>query len=168
MGDLAKENPEIGADFETLAKGLGYASADERRSTPDVAKEERAAHLWEQYLAEGKAPVPEMVKVFARLKNWLRKVYKGVQGIGNQYKARYGQDLGPLSADVRKVFDRILATGDELERAARDTGVDKPLPLELDPANQQAYDRQAVGFAGAKWGRRLGAVERRGDVILIM
>lgn len=126
MGDVAQgaKDPQLKADYDGLLKAMGYASHDERQTALDPAKEERASHWWEQYLAEGKAPTPELAGAFNRFKTWLLKIYKGVQGVSNQYAGAYGKALPQLSDEVRGIFDRMLASQEEIAAARGKTGGD--------------------------------------------
>lgn len=146
FGDLAKQSPELAQDFDTLAKGMGYKDAADRAAQRDVAKEERATHLWEQYLAEGKAPTRELQPVFARFKGWLRSIYKGITGVADQYQRQYGQPL-QLSDEVRGVFDRLLASEKEIKDAQRQAERDKPLPIELEEKQKAEYDKVRAAAA---------------------
>lgn len=67
---------------------------------------ETVARGFEQYLREGRAPRRKLEAAFARLRSWLLKVYGQARDI-----------LGlPVSDDVRRVFDRMLATDAQIRR----------------------------------------------------
>lgn len=67
---------------------------------------ETVARGFEQYLREGRAPSRKLEAAFARLRSWLLKVYEQARDI-----------LGlPVSDDVRRVFDRMLATDAQIRR----------------------------------------------------
>ena len=67
---------------------------------------ETVALGFEQYLREGRAPSRKLEAAFARLRSWLLKVYGQARDI-----------LGlPVSDDVRRVFDRMLATDAQIRR----------------------------------------------------
>jgi hypothetical protein len=93
-------------------------SIDEQR-----AGHEKFARAFEVYLSEGKAPSTELQPMFARFRSWLLTVYKALleRARGNMNKAL---DAG-LNDEVRAVFDRMLATQDEIENAeaARSMGM---------------------------------------------
>ena len=65
--------------------------------------EEDAARSWERYLRDGEAPTPELKTLFAKLKAWMSAIYAKLKGTPLDIK---------VSADVRKVFDRML-TGEK-------------------------------------------------------
>lgn len=130
------------ADMDALAKFAGYGSLEERAKRLVPAKEEQISHAWEQYLAEGKAPSAALAGVFARFKQWLTAIYKGVQGIAASYKARYGDEL-LVSAEARRVFDRWLASEHEVNAAQRAQEA-QPFPtqaLKLSPVEAARYDK---------------------------
>ena len=67
---------------------------------------ETVARGFEQYLREGRAPSRKLEAAFARLRSWLLKVYGQARDI-----------LGlPVSDDVRRVFDRMLATDAQIRQ----------------------------------------------------
>lgn len=126
MGDVAQtaKDPQLKADYDAMLKAMGYADHEERQTALDPAKEERGSHWWEQYLAEGKAPTPELAGAFQRFKGWLLKIYKGVQGVATQYRVAYGKELPQMSDEVRGIFDRMLASQDAIDAARGSTGGD--------------------------------------------
>lgn len=135
---------ELRADYQRLLEAMGYKDHGERQSAPRAAAEERGSHLWEMYLAEGKAPSAELLPAFARFKAWLTRIYRGVLGIRGQYKKEFGKDL-ELSDDVRELFGRLLA-GDEATRdAARDVQVELPA-VQLTP-EEEAQSAQLLAEA---------------------
>lgn len=108
------------------------------------AKEEKLSHAWEQYLAEGRAPVAGLRGVFARFRRWMGEVYGGLGGIAKQYKGIYGEDLS-LSDEVRGVFSRFFAVDNEVERMrGDDAGFDWGSVLHLTPeeAGREAQLRE--------------------------
>lgn len=81
-------------DAGTVRKWLGSEDgADITR-----AQHERFARGFERYMMEGVAPSRGLARVFAQFKNWLTKIYQTVQKLRS-----------PISADIRDVFDRMLA-----------------------------------------------------------
>ena len=76
-------------------------SADEQR-----VHHEQFARAFEAYLMDGKAPKVELQGAFARFSAWLTNIYQHVSNLGVT-----------LSPEVRGVFDRMLASRDEIKRA---------------------------------------------------
>lgn len=67
---------------------------------------ETVARGFEQYLMEGKAPSRKLEGVFTRLRHWLMRIYAAAQ-----------EQLGrAITDDVRRVFDRMLATDAEVRQ----------------------------------------------------
>ena len=81
----------------------------------EVDQHEQFARGFEAYLADGKAPNPELAGAFARFKRWIISIYKDLR--------RLNVDLSP---EIRAVMDRIVAT-DEQIRAAE--AVTQALPM---------------------------------------
>ena len=97
------------ADIATLRKYAGVAeTADLTPGAPEyIQLHEAVARGFEQYLYEGKAPTPELRGAFQRMKEWLLRIYRDI-------KKYVGLEV---TDEVRHVFDRMLATEDELRRA---------------------------------------------------
>jgi hypothetical protein len=73
---------------------------------------ERTAESFEAYLFEGKAPSIELQPYFQQFRAWLLSVYKSLKDfITNNPEA------GTLTDEVRAVFDRMLATTEEIQLA---------------------------------------------------
>lgn len=81
-------------------------SLEERR-----ADHEKFAESFEEYLLEGKAPSTELQPLFTRFRSWLTNVYRSL----SNFLALHGGSQ--LSPEVRGVFDRIIASEDEIRRA---------------------------------------------------
>lgn len=67
---------------------------------------EQLARGFEAYIMEGKAPSLEMRSVFQRMKAWMLRVYQNLTRLDVQ-----------LSDEVRGVFDRLLASDEEIALA---------------------------------------------------
>ena len=84
--------------------GLGF---EERR-----AYHEKTAESFERYLLEGKAPSLELTPMFQRFRTWLVSVYRSLKDFVAGHPA-----AGELSPEVRQVFDRMLASEDQIALA---------------------------------------------------
>lgn len=73
---------------------------------------EEFARGFEKYLGEGKAPTPELQSLFARFRVWLLGAYRTLRRLNVE-----------LSADVRAVMDRMVATDEAIAAAEADAGV---------------------------------------------
>jgi len=87
-------------DLETLKGFAGDLSTTEAQ--------EKLARAFEAYLREGKAPSAELRTSFQRFAAWLTAIYRDIRAL-----------VGPdgLSDEVRGVFDRMLASEDEIAAA---------------------------------------------------
>jgi hypothetical protein len=113
MRDLASR-PEAsdrmkGMWGDTL-KFLGVESGDQ------IGRDhhEKYARAFERYLMEGKPPSEELRPVFARVKEWFKLFYRQVKNLGVN-----------LNPEIRGVFDRMLASDVEIERARATSGSDR-------------------------------------------
>lgn len=102
---LASE--EYKKDFAPLAKYLDIKEGQEKLTRE---QHEKFATSFEAYLSEGKAPTLELGRVFGRFRRWLLRVYKDVQ-----------KALGVnLNDNIRRVFDRMLATEEDIIATERE------------------------------------------------
>lgn len=120
--EMVATNPDAPAwlvqDFETAMAQLGVAGADrvpfvqylrtgrgrtDAETKAFVAAEERWARSFESYLETGNAPSRGLQRAFASFRVWLGQVYRRAKAL-----------LIPVSAELRGVFDRMLATDEEI------------------------------------------------------
>jgi hypothetical protein len=109
-----------------------------------VPQEEKIARGFEAYLLEGKAPSIELRGAFRSFKAWMLNVYK-------RFLTAAGGDAGkaldaPLTDEVRQVFDRLLATDEQIERA-RKNPVFQPDPAIMEMltvSEQEKYVKKAA------------------------
>lgn len=105
LGDLAtKESApqQIKDDYAAILKWMGVKD----RSEIKVEQHEKFARGFEAYLMEGKAPSVDMQNVFARFRAWLTAIYRDAKRLNVE-----------LTGEVRAVFDRLVATEDEIAAA---------------------------------------------------
>lgn len=111
MADLVgrEEAPQqLREDFQTLLDYVG--AVDYADVQPE--QHETIARSFEAYLMEGKAPSVELQSVFSRMKAWLVQVYKEIRKLNVK-----------LNDDVRGVFDRLVASDEEIEAARTRQGL---------------------------------------------
>jgi hypothetical protein len=109
MANMADAPTPVREDMDAVLKWLGVAdqaewnakSADEKR-----AQHEQFARGFEAYLFEGRAPSVEMAGVFQRFRAWMLNVYQSLSKLNVT-----------LTDDVRAVFDRMLATNEQITEA---------------------------------------------------
>lgn len=85
---------------------------------------ERFAESFESYFMEGKAPAQELRGIFRRIRNLMAAIYRTLK------------PLVTLSPEVRNVFDRLLASDAEIERAREDMTA-KPVFRSADEAGMK-------------------------------
>jgi len=136
---MAETNELAAADLGAMMKFVGAESMEGFRS---VENQEKLARAFEAYLREGKAPSAALEGAFSRFQNWLLEVYKTLKGLNIE-----------LDDEIRGVFDRMLATDEEIA-AAENAASYLPMP----GIDDLMYDGgKAYALAGAK--ARAAAVE---------
>ena len=123
MADVASQpNPpaQIARDMQTVLDWFGVKGglAEWNGYTLDQKRKhhERLAESFEQYLFEGKAPTTELMPMFRRLRAFMISAYKTLSAF------LQGRGLR-LNDDVRKVFDRMLATDTSIAEHERAMGL---------------------------------------------
>jgi hypothetical protein len=94
-------------NYAAMLNWVGATSADDL----DLAlngdnardKQEKLARAFEAYLMEGKAPSKELQSAFSQFKQWLLSVYASVRDLDIE-----------IDDEIRSVFDRLLATDQEI------------------------------------------------------
>lgn len=122
------------SDMRTLRRFSGVPEEGVLTNDQWRDMQEYAARGFEQYLAEGKAPVKELNGLFARMMRWLKNLYAS-------WRQYVGADLDD---DVRRVFDRMLATEEQIRD---DAFVSAALEYEqdfLEEANLSAGERKEI------------------------
>ena len=92
-------------DAKVISKWLG--ADDLTQLTRE--QEEQWARGFEAYLMEGKAPSIELRDAFSRFRDWLVQIYKNMTRLRVE-----------LDDDIRGVFDRLLATDEQIAAANSD------------------------------------------------
>lgn len=132
MSDLAKgkDAPEqIKADYATIIEHIG---AKDGEIKPE--NHEKFAQSFEQYLMDGKAPSEALKAPFARFRAWLLSVYRNVK------------QLVELKPEIREVFDRMLATDEEINAAQAHQDM---APLFADPKAYGLTESKAKQYENA-------------------
>lgn len=114
----ASENApaQLKDDWGKAANFMGFGGIDPAAwlALPiDARREghEKWARGFEAYLREGRAPTPQLKGPFQRFKAWLIHVYQDARQLNVE-----------LTDEVRGVFDRLLATQDEIAQAQASRG----------------------------------------------
>lgn len=131
FADLAarEDAPErVREDWSTALKWMGVGD----RSEIKREHHEKWARTFEAYLMTGKAPSAALVGAFERFRLWLKNVYRMITSLNAQ-----------LSPEIAGVFDRLLATDDEIQRTKRRMGLQpiwsSPAQAGLTPEQWQQY-----------------------------
>jgi hypothetical protein len=91
-------------DFDAVTKWMGVDDP----SKIEVEHHEQFARAAEAYFMEGKAPSTALASAFSKFKSWLTTIYKSITSLNT-----------PINDDIRGVFDRLVATDEEIENARR-------------------------------------------------
>jgi hypothetical protein len=128
-----------GSTFQERLDNYERMTIEQRRPL-----EEKATYNFEIYLYEGKAPSVELRGVFDRLAAWMRRVYKSIRDDLNAiYRREFGTDLPILTSEVRAVFDRMLASEEQIRRQEAINGMKG-----LFQTREEAF---ASGMDDAQW-----------------
>lgn len=90
---------QLSKDFSSLVQFVGG-------DIKTVEAQEKLARAFEAYLREGKAPSVKLVNAFQRFRDWLTAIYKAIAGLNVE-----------ITDEVRQVFDRLLASQNEVDEA---------------------------------------------------
>ena len=143
------------AEYDRYYKGLYGVEFDELDAVGKLAVKQRAqremvARGFELYLREGESPNPAMEAVFRRMGKWMKRVYASASQLDVE-----------ISDDVREVFDRWLASEEDIAAvaAANDIhGFTAPL---LDSLGLQGADRlELEGMISDALGKASDALRR--------
>lgn len=112
-------------DFETLLKYAGITQEQWRTMDFEQRRKthERIATGFEQYFMEGRAPSKELQSMFDRIKNWMLDIYQSIKKFIDTTP-----DAEPLNDEVRQVFDRALASREDIAEMERIEGYFSKLP----------------------------------------
>ena len=106
--DAATRTPEqtrLLEDYDAMLRELGVTS----RREIGTEQHEQWAEAFETYLRDGQAPSLELAGSFARFRSWLLEIYRSLRG------------RVPVSPTLKGIFDRMLASEEEIAAAERDT-----------------------------------------------
>lgn len=107
---------KVKADYEASLNWLGIEKLSGLSREEYKAAHEKWARGFEAYLREGKAPSPRLASAFQRFHAWLVRIYRSIRQLDVE-----------LNDEIRGVFDRLLATDDEIASMQRQMGLAQPL-----------------------------------------
>lgn len=156
MSEMPNASPEVVEDFNTFLNWAGvsqeqwrewrdFVIANPNKPLPKgmVKVHEALARAGEQYFLEGKAPSVELQPFMRRFARWMESVYSSLVNFiaGNPDKGLQ------LNADIRRFFDRALATDEQIAQAEQAAGMTPD-----DDATAEAKERlNKRSMAGFKW-----------------
>jgi hypothetical protein len=120
--------------------------------TSERAKHEKFARGFEAFLMEGKAPSSALGRAFARFRAWLVSIYRDARSLNVE-----------LTPEVRGVFDRLLATDEEIDAAQHQQAME---PLFGDPQAAGMNEREAAEYQDAVIGARQAAADELAKKVL--
>lgn len=109
--DASKGGITVTADDVRAAYENGSTGHAEKDAAINVGAQEHWARAFESYLMEGKAPSADLRSAFEKFRAWLISVYRRLTSL----------NVKP-SAELRGVFDRMIASDDEIAKATQETG----------------------------------------------
>jgi hypothetical protein len=152
-GDVAKDAmramPDVTLTPEDVIAALDNGTTGDvmKDAAIDVGMQEQFARGFETYIMEGKAPSEALRGAFEKFRAWLLSVYKKLTGTNVT-----------ISDELRGVFDRMLATDQEIAAARAKSSDEGPLfataeEMGLSPEDYAAFKKlaeQAKDQAAAK------------------
>ena len=106
----------VTADDVRLALDAGTTGDGARDAAINVGMQEQFARGAEAYLMEGKSPSIELRSAFEKFRAWLLSIYRRAAGLNVA-----------ISDEMRGVFDRLLATDQQIADAKADAGDNAPM-----------------------------------------
>lgn len=134
LSDIASQEnapPRVAQDMQKILDWFGVKDIATWRGMSLEDKRpyhEQFARGFEAYLFEGKSPNLALNKIFARFRAWMMSVYRSMQALNVE-----------LTPEVRGVFDRLLATSEQIQEA-QEARAYAPL-----------FDTKPAGMATAEW-----------------
>jgi hypothetical protein len=133
LQQLAPKSPSVKRDLDILRAWVGAAEGAELNRD----QHEQIARGFEAYLMEGRAPTPALAGTFARMKAWMLLVYRSVKALNVE-----------LTDEVRGVFDRLVASEEEIAEAQKGLTPLFANPEELGMSDERAAEyRKAIEAA---------------------
>lgn len=130
-GEAVEVGASVKADFESVLKWMGA----ETPADVTIDMHEKFARAFEAYLLEGKAPSTALGRIFKSFKQWLVRIYRDISSLQT-----------PINDELRGVFDRMIATDEEIaaavEREAANPVFATPEDAGMTRAEFAAYTRK--------------------------
>lgn len=110
MGSIATDPAASERTKQMYADALSWMQVDGPEQI-GTEQHELFARTFEAYLRDGKAPSAELQPFFQRFKAWLSQIYRTLLQLNAN-----------LTDEVRSVFDRMLATDEQIQQAQEEAG----------------------------------------------
>jgi len=160
--DSGKSSEQFRKDWNVIRKFLGREDQHDG-NTITKAEHELFARSWEAYILEGKAPSIQLSGAFQRLSEWLLAVYTdGLAGL----ERSAGFDIN-LNDEVRGVFDRMLASREEVAQAVMENKqyfISEAEAQLLDMTQQELDEINALIDLAIREGKSALLLEREGQL----
>jgi hypothetical protein len=137
---------ELQTDVASIRQWLGIQAG----AFPTTEQHETFARAFEKYLVEGKAPAEAVRGAFAAMRAWMIRIYKDL---------RHPEIDIAMSDDIRRVFDRMVATDAEIDAAQRENNIEPLFAQKPAYMNDDEWDRyrKILERASIRARERLGA-----------
>jgi hypothetical protein len=128
VAERADTPQQIKDDFQKMLDYLEVPSYQD----VDVEHHEKIARAFETYLMTGESPSVGMREYFLKFKNWLVHIYETALAL-----------KAPVTPELKGVFDRMLATDQEIEQVSWDKSfaIDNDLMSILNKEEQEKYQK---------------------------
>jgi len=111
--DAKRVMPDVAVTADDVKAALANGTTGDvmKDAAIDVGMQEQWARAFEAYLMEGKAPSADLRSAFEKFRAWLISVYRRLTSLNVT-----------ISDDIRGVFDRMIASDEEIAKATAETG----------------------------------------------
>ncbi len=139
--NLVAEYDKYQKDQQFGGREFSALSAEEKAVAKNTAQHEYFARGFEAYLMEGKAPSSGLKSIFAKMKEWLKEIYKAAVALDVE-----------INDDVRRFFDSMLASDEEIvtEALRTDLSFTSEEEAELRAVDPEAVDRAVEAATRAR------------------
>ncbi|GFM29277.1 hypothetical protein [Novosphingobium sp. PY1] len=149
---------QLRADWDAVKSWFAHSGhAIAQDGTIPVEAHELFARGIERYFMEGKAPTNALTRIFENVRQWMLSIYRSVSALRSE-----------ISPEIREVFDRMIASDEEIAAARERQGIDALFKQAADAgmskaefAAYQAKAEDANAAAHAKLLERVMSTIRR-------
>ncbi|UPK31817.1 hypothetical protein IVB18_26165 [Bradyrhizobium sp. 186] len=133
--DAKRVMPDVAVTADDVKAALANGTTGDvmKDAAIDVGMQEQWARAFEGYLMDGKAPSADLRSAFEKFRAWLISVYRRLTSLNVT-----------VSDDIRGVFDRMIASDDEIAKATAETGDAGPVFATAE--SMGLTDEQYAGF----------------------